>query len=664
MSPIENVLFAIVLTVAVFTFCLSAWRLARLIRLGQPDARLTSEFGRRFVTMLQFAFGQKRVIAERFGYNHLLLFWGFLTLFVANAEFVVAGLFPAATFRLLGPFLFGLLTLAFDLVSALVLVCVLIAYYRRLVIKPSHIEYDSKDGYFVLGLVGGLMLAFFFMHGAEFASGQGEGAWMPISRGVFTPLVGALFGYGHAAHVAMRVSWWLHALIFLFFLNYLPYSKHMHILTSIPNVFCRSFEPVSTVPREEYKPGKRYGVSVVDQFSWKDLLDFTACTECGRCNQNCPATQTNKALNPRLMIHDGKVNLLTNGDRIYYGNRGDGVLPLVGKSEEVEGAVGERSIWDCTTCGACMANCPVFIEHVPKIVKMRRHLVQNHADFPHELNIFFEAIEQRSNPWGIAPSDRAKWTKGLDVPLLADGPQDVLFFVGCAGAFDARNKKVAVSMVRALRAAGVSFGVLGVEEKCCGDSLRRLGNEFVFERMARENIELFRQRGVKKIVTYCPHCYTTFKNDYRQFGLDVPVVHHTELFAELLAQGRLKLTGADGHGRVLYHDSCYLGRYNGLYEKPREVIARATGQKPLEMDRKLDKSFCCGAGGGRMWMEEEPEHRINANRVREALAKQPDTIAVACPYCMTMFEDGVKDEQAADKVKVVDIAEIIAAKLA
>jgi Fe-S oxidoreductase len=540
----------------------------------------------------------------------------------------------------------------------MVLVCVAIAFYRRLVIKPSYIEYNSRDGYFVLSLVGGLMIAFFVMHGAEIAASGGNGAFMPVSQWIVAPLVP-----DGAAHFVARLFWWIHAGIFLFFLNYLPYSKHMHILTSIPNVFTRSFNFVATVPREEFKAGKQYGVSVVDQFTWKDLLDFTACTECGRCNANCPATNTNKPLNPRLVIHDGKVNLLENGDKIRFGNRTDGVKPLVGPTEDVTGTVGEASIWSCTTCGACMQVCPVFIEHVPKILKMRRHLVQNQAKFPHELNVFFESTEQRSNPWGIAPADRAKWAKGLDLPHISEGKTDTLFYVGCAGAFDARNKKVALAVVHALQKAGLSFGILGVEEKCCGDSLRRLGNEFVFERMAKENVELFQKYGVKKIITYCPHCYSTLKNDYRQFGLNVPVVHHTELLADLLAQGRLKLAKKDGAGRVLYHDSCYLGRYNGLYQQPRDVLQKATGIKPLEMDRRLEKSFCCGAGGGRMWMEEEPEHRVNMNRAREALAKQPDTIAVACPYCMTMFEDGVKDLNVANQVKVMDVAEIVAANL-
>ena len=664
MSRTENVVFALVLAIAVAAFLQSVWRLYRLIRLGKPDDRLSGNLGKRFLTMLEYAFWQKRVRKEPYGWNHFFLFWGFIVLLLANGEFVIAGLFPALSFELLGDPLYGWLLLAFDLVSMAVLANVIIALFRRIVLKPQHIEYNSRDGYLVLSLIGGLMLAFFCLYGAEFAAGRmSESVAMPFAEYLFAPLMGEVFG--SAVTVAARVFWWLHALIVLAFLNYLPYSKHMHILTAIPDCYARSFEYPSTAPREEFASDKRLGVSVVDEFSWKDLLDFTACTECGRCNQNCPATSTGKPLNPRLLVHDGKVNLLENGPRIAQGNRTDGLLPLIGKTDEQTGTIGEDALWACTTCGACMTNCPVFIEHVPKIVKMRRHLVENEASFPQELGVFFESVEQRSNPWGVAPGDRAKWARDLAVPLMSEAKTDTLFYVGCAGAFDSRNKKVAVAVVRALQAAGVQFSILGAEEKCCGDSVRRLGNEFVFERMAKENIETFKKRGVKKIITYCPHCYTTLKNDYRQFGMEIPVLHHSEVIHGLLAENRLRL--ADGNGkadeRVLYHDSCYLGRYNGLYDKPRDVIRMATGTKPIEMDRRLEKSFCCGAGGGRMWMEEEPAHRINANRVREALQKAPDVIAVACPYCMTMFEDGLKDEHAADKVKVMDIAEVVAARL-
>ncbi len=663
MSTTENVLFAILFTTLVITFLYSAVRLIRFIALGRPDHRLRGEWFKRFKTLLLYAFAQRRVVAEPFGFNHFFLFWGFLILFHSNVETVFNGLFPGFSFRFLGYGLYTFLHLAFDFVSLVVLICVGIALFRRLVLNPSHIDAKSPDAMLVLSLVAGLMIAFFGFHGCEIALREiPRPYYMPFTEKVIAPLMASLFG--GSLLFAARVFWWIHALIFLGFLNYLPYSKHLHILTAIPDCFCRSFDPAASIPRGTFSTGNSYGVSRIDEFTWKDLLDFTACTQCGRCNDNCPATLSGKTLNPRLLIQDGKFNLMANGGKIVHENRTQGLLPLIRETDESPGSVGEDALWACTTCRACMANCPVFIEHVPKIVQMRRHLTENQAKFPEELRGFYESIEQRSNPWGIIPQDRTKWAKGLDLPLLAaDDSVEYLFFVGCAGSFDSRNRKAVIALVKTLQAAGVSCGILGVEENCCGDSLRRLGNEFIFEKLAVANVNLFQKYNVKKILTYCPHCYSTIKNDYRQFGLEATVLHHSELLHGLLKAGKLKLKKADDFGRIVLHDSCYLGRYNQIYHQPREILQTATGHKAIEMDRHLEKSFCCGAGGGRMWMEESPEHRLNINRTRQALAKKPDTIAVSCPYCMTMFEDGLKNEKAG-QVKVLDLAEIIAAQIA
>jgi Fe-S oxidoreductase len=290
---------------------------------------------------------------------------------------------------------------------------------------------------------------------------------------------------------------------------------------------------------------------------------------------------------------------------------------------------------------------------------MRRDLVEMRAKFPEELLSFFENMEQRSNPWGIAPAERTKWASGIDVKPFESGKTEYLFFVGCYGAFDARSRRVTLALSRILNAGGISWGILGKDEFCCGDSLRRLGNEFAFDRMARDSIKMFQERGVKKIITQCPHCYNTLKNDYRQYGAELEVVHHTELINTLIQEGKLKLNGAKNLGKLVFHDSCYLGRYNLIYDAPRQALATATGQHPVEMGRRRDKSFCCGAGGGRMWMEESVGKRINVARVEEALHENPDTVCVCCPYCMTMFEDGLKDKDADDKVQVLDLAEIV-----
>jgi len=306
-----------------------------------------------------------------------------------------------------------------------------------------------------------------------------------------------------------------------------------------------------------------------------------------------------------------------------------------------------------------MEVCPVFIEHVPRIVDMRRNLVEMEARFPEELRAFFENMEQRSNPWGIAPADRVKWASGLDVKPFEAGKTDYLFYVGCAGAFDARSRRVTLAVARLLDAAGVSWGILGKSELCCGDSLRRLGNEYDFERMAKENIKVFVESGVKRVITQCPHCYSTLKNDYRQYGVELEVLHHTEVISDLIEAGKLDLKVAGDLGNVVFHDSCYLARLNEVREAPRRALTSAIGGASAEMERSRQNTFCCGAGGGRMWMEESTGKRINVARVEQALEKEPDTICVCCPYCMTMFEDGLKDKDADGRVRVLDLAEIV-----
>ncbi|MBN2232117.1 MAG: 4Fe-4S dicluster domain-containing protein [Deltaproteobacteria bacterium] len=332
-------------------------------------------------------------------------------------------------------------------------------------------------------------------------------------------------------------------------------------------------------------------------------------------------------------------------------------------ADELGGVVGatvtETEIWDCTTYGACVEHCPVFIEPLAKIIDMRRYLVETKAAFPHELLNFFENVENRGNPWGIAPPARAKWTADITVPEFAAGTTEYLYYVGCAGAFDSRSIQISRAIAKILDAADISWGTLGVDEPCCGDSMRRLGNEFEFERMVKKNIGLLREHGVRKIVVNCPHGYTTLKHDYRQFGGEFEVIHYSELIAELITAGRLKLKPTADLGRMVFHDSCYLSRYNGIYEALRRVIGAATGAPPAEMERHHESSFCCGAGGGRMWLEEDRGERINIARVREAAARNPDTVCTACPYCLTMFEDGLKDEGKMERIKTLDLTEVV-----
>ena len=655
----DLIIIRIVFTAAIALFIWSCYRRLRLILLGRAENR-SSDAGKRIWNMLYYAFGQRCTVSHgyRFGLNHLVLFWSFIFLLIANTEFLLHGLFPDhISLSMLPQGAYYALSFIFDIASVLALLAVSIAIIRRLAFPPSYMEARSRDAFIILGLIALLMIAFFGFHAGEIAKGSEAAAnYMPASGFVaFTFLsnipAGILDGY-------INAFWWLHALVLLGFLNYLPYSKHMHILTAIPNCFFKSLVKVNTQPREEFKKDNVFGVGKIDLFTWKGLFDSYSCTECGRCSDMCPATNTGKMLNPRLVIHDIKVNLLKNGPLIY--EKEKPVLPLIGRGSE--GSVAPEVLWACTTCGACMEVCPVSIEHVPRIVDMRRDLVEMSARIPDELLSFFENMEQRSNPWGIVPSDRVKWAGEINARPFEQGKTEYLFYVGCFGAFDARSRRVSLAISRILDAGGISWGILGKDELCCGDSMRRLGNEFVFDRMARDNIKILKDKGVKKIITQCPHCYNTLKNDYRQYGMELEVIHQTELINDLIRSGKLALDRTD-LGNVVFHDSCYLGRYNGIYEAPREVITSVTGRAPTEMERRYEKSFCCGAGGGRMWMEESEGKRINVARVEEALKKDPGTICICCPYCLTMFEDGLKSIKADDRVQVLDIAEIVSKAL-
>ncbi|WP_243374872.1 (Fe-S)-binding protein [Geotalea sp. SG265] len=655
---INHTLFIPLFILAGLTFVYSCYQRLQLVAVGSGEERFDNPAARLAGTFA-YAFGQKRVLARPYGVNHFFLFWAFMFLLVANVAFLLEGLFPGVSLSALPAPLYHALELIFDLVSLVALASVAVAFVRRLFFPPAYLENDytkarSGEALLILAMIAVLMLAFFILNGARIALGA-EGSWQPISA-IFAGLLA-----GNAPATLGSVAsgaWWVHAVMLLVFLNLLPRSKHMHILTAIPNCYFRSLEKPNVQPRETFEKGARYGVNQVEQFTWKDLFDSLTCTECGRCQDLCPAHNTGKPLNPRRIVHDIKQNLLDNGEALKASHHG--ATPLIGNGGE--GSITEEALWSCTTCGACLSVCPVLIEHMPKIVKMRRYLVEEKAKFPEELLNLFENMEQRSNPWGIAPSERSKWSTQLGDRSFKAGETEYLFFVGCAGAFDSRNKHVTVALATLLDKAGVTWGILGKDEKCCGDSVRRLGNEFVFDTMARENVAMFKERGVTKIVTQCPHCFSTLKNDYRQYGLEVEVLHHSQLIAQLVRDGKLKATKATQLGKVVFHDSCYLGRHNDTFDAPRQVITAATGKAPGEFGRNRESAFCCGAGGGRMWMEEQTGTRINLERVKEALQQKPDTLCVSCPYCMTMLEDGLKDE-GADGVRVRDIAELMAESL-
>jgi Fe-S oxidoreductase len=445
-------------------------------------------------------------------------------------------------------------------------------------------------------------------------------------------------------------------LIILSFLAYLPHSKHLHILTAAVNVFfghthaSGRLEPLRfDVPEDEM----RFGAGTVPDLTWKETLDTFSCTECGRCQDVCPAWNTGKELSPKLVIMALRDQVFEEGPKLTRGADGEfQPAPLVPT------AVPDNVVWDCVTCGACVRECPVSIEHVDHIMDLRRHLVMVDSRFPSEAEQMLRDVERASNPWGKPQTERADWAERLGVRVLEPGDPapEVLYWVGCAASFDERARTAAESTVKLLKAAGVEFAILGPREACTGDPARRMGNEYLFQAYAEQNVATLEEAGAGKIVASCPHCFNTIRNEYPDFGGDYEVVHHTELLAELVREGRLRPDG-DG-GTITYHDSCYLARHNDVLGDPRELVA-AVGE-PVEMKNSGKRTFCCGAGGAHMWMEERAG-KINEERARQAAETGAETLAVACPFCTVMLDDGVR--QRGDDMRVVDLSTLLAESL-
>jgi Fe-S oxidoreductase len=579
-----------------------------------------------------------------------------------------------------------------------VLLMILWAFTRRIVVKPKLIPMNLDAG-LILGAIGSLMLSHFIFHGYQIAGELARGGSAPAYQ-PFASLVAKMMSplTIESAERGYAFGYWTHVLILLTFLNYLPYSKHIHLLGALPNIFTRNRSSrLMDLPKMNLDDETQWGVGKFEQFSWKSLLDTYACTECARCTNYCPAYATGKNLSPMQLIHDIRYEMLDRvslRDRIakeesevaglseYSTSHGFDVAhphpdlvfaqgklaasqaELVAMPKMTGGRIAEDTLWACTTCGACQEVCPVFIEHPLKILEMRQNLVLEQEKTPGELQRTFRNIERQSNPWGIANDQRMDWANGLDVPTIENNPDpEYILWVGCAGAFDARIVKQTRSMVKILEAAGVDYAVLGHQEACTGDPARRAGNEMLFQQLAEQNVQTLKSVNAKKVVTSCPHCLHTLKNDYPQFGGDFEVVHHTQLIDHLFKEGRLK-TGKSAVETLTYHDSCYLGRWNREFDAPRDVLlALGTPDGITELTRNKRHGFCCGAGGGRMFMEEPETQRVNLNRTDEIIAAEVSTVAVACPFCNIMLTDGMKQRNVEDKIAVFDVAELVAQSL-
>ncbi|MEL6177677.1 MAG: heterodisulfide reductase-related iron-sulfur binding cluster [Myxococcota bacterium] len=635
--------------------------------------------GERVKSFLVYVLGQARVVSEPAGILHFFIFWGFLVLQLETIEYFIRGFYWKFHFSwIFGESLYNASLFVQDVIGFAVFVAITIAAFRRYVLRPKH-SLPSADAAVILGLIGGLMVTKFIANGAEIAFMPVETLghnpyWTPFALGT-----SYLLADGPASSIGSGSMWffynlgyWLHIGIVIFFLNYIPFGKHLHLLGAMPNVFFRKLEPVGALYPIDMNDESitKYGVSELEDLTWKQLLDTYACTECGRCEHYCPAYNTGKPLNPMSIVHNIKEHAREKGYLVHqkgyspgdnlegvdtYATELNGDIPSL-----VGGVITREEIWACTTCGACVGNCPVLIEHVDTILDMRRFLTMMESDLSPEVVRTFRNIENNSNPWGISSSYRGDWTEGLGIPHLRDlngAPVDYLFFVGCAGSFDDRQKKVSQALGRILKEAGVSFAILGGEERCTGDPVRRLGNEYLYQTLAQQNVDTLNRYNVTRIITSCPHCFHTIGKEYPQLGGNYEVLHHTEVIADLLRTGRIKMSPGAGE-KITYHDSCYIGRWAEIYDAPREIIDAIPGVTRSEMALSHKRSFCCGAGGGQMWMEEDLGKRVNIERTDQALETEPDMVAVACPFCMTMFDDGLKNRDA-DHVKLVDLAEIV-----
>jgi len=655
---LQNLIFLIIFALSISTFLFNARRLLTYLKIGKPEDRFDNPT-ERLKRVFTIAFGQKKLLREFVaGWMHFFIFWGFVILLTAILDAILEGLF-SVNLSIIGGF-YRYIAFFQDLMGLLVILSIIIALYRRYIQRPKRLQVEKTskiDATVILLLIFFIMLTMFGTYATQINLGDAE--YYDL-RFVSLEFAKIFDGFGWDAQSSLHsIFWWVHILLVLGFLNYLPFSKHLHIITSIPNVYLSSLKPqgrLNPISFENIENVEKFGALDVDDLTWKQIFDGYTCTECGRCTAACPANITGKPLSPREIIVSIRKRAFEKAPIL---------LNLKPQNEDVLGKtllfnyITEDELWACTTCMACVQECPVMIEHVQTIIDMRRYLVLTESKFPSELSITFRNLENNFTPWAFSHSTRGDWAQGLDIKTLAeDSNVEYLLWVGCAGSFDARYKKVAISVAKLLKIAGVSFGILGNEEKCTGDPARRAGNEYLAQMLIQENIQTFSKYNVKKIITICPHCFNTLKNEYPDFGGNYEVYHHVQFLEKLLIEGRLKIS-KKLDAKITYHDSCYLGRYNEIYDAPRDILGSINGVKLLEMKRSRDRGLCCGAGGARMFMEEKIGKRINIERTEEALSLNPDMIASACPFCMTMLTDGVKAKDVIDKVSVKDVAEIL-----
>ncbi len=684
---INLIAFLLVTAYAISLFVYVVKTRIEYIKLGKKS-EFDDDIKDRWRRILVHVFGQKRLLKDKkSGAIHVMFFYGFLLVQFGAIDFIWKGIKPGSHLPL-GPLYPGF-TFFQELVTLTILVAVVWAFYRRYVEKLVRLKRGFKNG-LVLLFIGGLMLSVLLGNGMGMIWHGHEGTW---TEPVASLIAAAFSGIPEAAAITVfYIAWWIHLLFLLAFLVYVPQSKHAHLIAGPANVYLTRVDSPGKITKIDFEDETQetFGAGKITDFNYEQMIDFYACVECGRCTNMCPATGTGKMLSPmdlivklrdHLTLHGAAVTSKqpwvptfafsnTKGNQIALAASGQGAnesaAALAYSPSMIGDVITEEEIWACTTCRNCEDQCPVMNEHVDKIIDLRRYLVLTEGKMDADAQRAMTNIERQGNPWGLNRKEKENWRELRDdvvVPTVkelkkADEEFEYLFWVGAMGAFDNRSQKIALSFAKLMNEAGVKFAILGNKEKNSGDTPRRLGNEFLFQELATKNIEEFEKNEVKKIVTIDPHAYNIFKNEYPDFGLEAEVYHHTELLAQLVKEGKLTPKHAVNE-TITFHDSCYLGRYNEVYDAPRDILKAIPGVDLKEMERNRDTAMCCGAGGGLMWMEEETGHRINVSRTEQALAVNPSVISSGCPYCLTMLSDGTKAKEVEDSVETLDVAELL-----
>jgi Fe-S oxidoreductase/nitrate reductase gamma subunit len=655
--------------VAVGILAYAIYRHYRRWRLGQPANRF-NQLGKRIWDFIVLAVIEGIIHRKFFGADkkdwrlrefypgliHFLIFAGAIVfLLSAFLDFISHYFFHFMH----GSFYLGY-SVVVDSFGILAIIGVILAIIRRYIQKPDRLD-NKWDDLVALLLILVIIVTGFIIEGLRLAATElvENPDWAPWSPGGYV-LAQAFSGASQSALTGWHTGmWWFHVFLTLGAIVYVSLfnSRLFHIIWDPVNVFFRNLGPRGALSPVDFEKTELFGVSKVEEFTWKQLLDLDACTRCGRCQDACPAYASGKVLNPKQVIQDLKNHLYD----VYPGLIT--LKPAESRQEMIGEVITDEAIWDCTTCRACQQACPIYIEHVDKIIDMRRNLAMEKSRFPELVQDTLKSLGARGHPYRGTTATRTTWCQDLETKILSDDSDvDILYWVGCSAALDDRNMNVARATAKILKAAGINFGILGDEEACCGDPARRMGDEYLFQTICQQNIEILNGYNVKKILTTCPHCFNSLKHEYPQFGGNFEVIHHTQFIAGLIGDGRLKLSGVNAR-KAAYHDSCYLGRYNDIYDEPREILRALSGITSVELPRHKTNSFCCGGGGGHMWMEEEPDKRVSTRRVEEIIGTGVDCVASACPYCLSMFEDALKAREVDETIKAVDLSELVAEAL-